>query len=70
MLLPAKANAPFSLTTPQRLKLSIQNFRLENKEIQSIIETLQAEITKYSIPVNKDFNDDHVSIMSDADPRK
>ena len=70
LLLPAKSNAPISIASPERIKLTIQSFRQENKDLKSRIETLQAEIQNSSISVSQNLNDDVVTIMSNIDPSK
>ena len=37
MMSPAKPNAPVSLTSPERLKLALQSYRLENKTLKEEI---------------------------------
>ena len=49
LLEPAKINAPISLTAPDRLKLSMQSYRLENKQLKNEIERLQKELQKSSV---------------------
>ena len=70
LLLPAKPNAPISITSLERIKLTIQSFRQENKDLKSRIETLQAEIQNTSISGCENLNDDLVTIMSNIDPSK
>ena len=70
LLLPAQPNAPISITSPERIKLTIQSFRQENKDLKSRIEALQAEIQNSSISVSQNLNDDLVTIMSNIDPSK
>ena len=50
LLLPAKAKAPVSLTSPERLKLTLQSYRLENKQLKEEIVKLQEEIACKSLP--------------------
>ena len=69
LLLPAKPNAHISITS-ERIKLTIQSFRQENKDLKSRIETLQAEIQNSSVSVSQNLNDDLVTIMSNIDPSK
>ena len=63
---PAKLNAPISLTSPDRIKLTLQNHRLENKALKKEIEKLQLELKKSSVNISTELNDDMKSIMSDA----
>ena len=53
--LPAKAKAPVSLTSPERIKLTLRNYRLENKDLKSKIEQMQKEIKTRSLPINNNL---------------
>jgi hypothetical protein len=57
-------------TSSERIKLTLQNQRLKNKELEARIETLQNEIRSSSIKVTNNLNSDLKSIMSNADPSK
>ena len=67
---PAKPNAPISLTSPERIKLTLQNYRLENKELKAQIQSLQSELSNKSLPVTESLNQDLRTIMSNADSTK
>jgi len=67
---PAKPNAPVSLTSPERIKLTVQNYRIENKELKIQVVKLQNELKRSAIPTSDSLNKDLVSIMSSADPSK
>ena len=41
---PAKLNAPISKTSSERLKLTIQSFRIENKKLKEKVMELQQEL--------------------------
>lgn len=64
---PAKINAPISQTSSSRLKVTIQQCRIENKQLKQELEKLQREISEYSVPVQKDLGDDLITIMKDTD---
>jgi hypothetical protein len=49
---PAKPNAPVTLTSPERLKLTMQNYRIENKELKNQVEKLQKELKRPAIPTS------------------
>ena len=70
MVIPAKLNAPISLTSPERLKLTMQNYRIENKTLKAEIQQLQKEISKSSLPINAELNDDFISIIQNTDQSK
>ena len=63
---PAKPNAP----TYERLKLTMQTYRIDNKNLKKQTEQFQEEISKSSLPVSTVLNNDFVSIISDADQSK
>ena len=50
--IPAKLKAPISLTSSERVKLTLQNYRMENKMLKLEVEKLQAEISKSSMTVS------------------
>ena len=64
MKLPAKLNAPISLTSPQRLKLTLQNYRFENKQLKDEIKKMDDAITTSSYEISPELNSDMVSIMN------
>ena len=73
---PAKLKAPLSITSPYRLKLTIQQQRNQNKQLQSENETVKLQISKMekelninSIPVSDDVSQDIVSIMSASEEK-
>ena len=70
LFVPAKLNAPIKFTSPERLKATIQTFRVENKELKNQIEEMQVEISQKSVPVDNELNNDFLSIMSQADKNK
>ena len=41
LISPAKLKAPISLTSPERVKLTLQNYRLENKQLRDEIAKMQ-----------------------------
>ena len=49
---PAKLNAPISKTSSERLKLTIQSFRIENKKLKEKVMELQQELWKSSLKVS------------------
>ena len=69
LTLPAKVKSPISLTSPARIKLTLQNYRLENKELKSEIEQMQKEIQNQSLPVNNNLEKDLISIMLNANSK-
>ena len=65
MMLPAKPNAPVSLTSPERLKLALHSYRLENKTLKEEISKMKEEISNNSMPVDVDLGRDLVTIMTE-----
>ena len=63
-------NAPIKFTSPEKLKATIQTFRVENKELKNQIEEMQVEISQKSVPVDNELNKDFLSIMSQADKNR
>jgi len=68
--LPAKPNAPIKSTSTDRIKLAMQSFRIETKELKAQIKELQQEISTNSIAIDNELNDDFKSIMSKVDESK
>ena len=67
MLVPAKLNVPIKFTSPERLKLTIQNYRLENKVLKAEIDDMKREILTKSKPIDDELSKDFISIMSNVD---
>ena len=63
---PAKPNAPIANTSREKLKLTIQTFRLENKELKSEIENLNKLIQNNNVAVDVSLSQDLCDIMSNA----
>ena len=64
---PAKLNAAIKFTLPERVKLTMQNYRLENKELKFEIFKLKEEIKSKSVPVDNELSSDFCTIMSNVD---
>ena len=67
MLIPAKLNAPIKFTSPERLKLTIHNYRLENIVLKAEIDDMKREILTKSRPIDNELSKDFISIMSNVD---
>ena len=65
--MPLKSKAPISLTSPERIKVAIQSYRIENKMLKSQIQNLQHEISKSSMKVDDGLSADLIKIMSNAE---
>lgn len=63
---PAKLKAPISKTNPERVKLTLQKYRLENYQLKVQIELLQIEISAKAIAVDDTLDSDISTIMSSA----
>ena len=62
---PAKTKAPVSKTTPERLKLTLQDQRLKCSQLESELEMLRTELKEKSIPVSDELESDIIKIMSE-----
>ena len=58
MSIPAKTKAPITLTSPERMKLTVQELRSENKFLHSELEKIQSELQSNSLKVNDELNND------------
>ena len=67
---PAKTNAPVSQTSSECLKLTIQTYRMRSKELKMKLRQLQEEISKATLPVSANLNNDFKSIILETDQRK
>ena len=65
-LTPAKLHAPISLTSAEYIKLALQEYRLENKQLKNELESMKQEIHKSSVPVSSELSRDLVGIISNA----
>ena len=64
ILEPAKPKAPISLTSPEKIKLTLQHCRIENKQLKADIENLKQELEKSSLNVTEDLDVDFRTIIS------
>lgn len=69
-VVPVKSKAPISATSSSRLLATIQQYRLENKELTELVSKLQASIEKKSVKVNTDLHDDLQLMFQGVDQRK
>ena len=67
---PAKTNAPISQTSPECLKLTIQTYQLKIQNLIMKLGQRQEEITKASLPVSADLNNDFTSVILETDQKK
>ena len=58
MTIPIKPKAPISFTSPERIKVTIQSYRIKNKMLRSEIRSLQLEISKPSMKVDDGLSAD------------
>ena len=63
---PAKPNAPVKNTAPEKIKLTLQSIRIENKAVKSENERLRMAIESNNVLVNPELNDDMISIVSQS----
>ena len=69
-LIPAKLNAPVTVTNPKRLKLTMQQLRKENADLKTEIESVKQELEKASVPVQKHLDKDLQDIFNQCDKRR
>ena len=67
LTIPLKPKAPISLTSTERIKVTIQSYRIENKMLKSEIQNLQHKISKSSMKIDDGLSADLIKIMSNAD---
>ena len=67
LTIPLKPTAPIFLMSPERIKVTIQSYRIENKMLKSILQNLQYEISKSSMKVDDGLSADLIKIMSNVD---
>lgn len=67
---PLKPKAPLSLVSPDRIKTTLQSFRIENKCLLEENKKLQSIIEKSAVATTDSLDKDLKSIMSNTDPKK
>ena len=65
--IPAKPKAPVSLTSPDRIKLTLQDQRLKCAQFQRKIDDMTIELKKSSFSVDHELSGDLIQIFSNAD---
>ena len=65
--IPLKPKGPIFLTSSERIKVTIQSYRIVNKMLKSEIQNLQHKISKLSMKVDDGLNVDLIKIMSNVD---
>ena len=69
MLQPAKLKAPIKFTSPERIKLTLQNERLKCKQLETQISEMRAEINKSSEQISPEMSSDLISIFTGCDKK-
>ena len=67
---PAKTNVPILHTSSECLKLTIQTYKMRNKELKMKLGRFQEKILKVSLPVSADLSNDFKSIILETHQRK
>ena len=67
MGIPAKPKAPVSLTSPDRIKLTLQDQRLKCVQLQKKIDDMATELKKLSFSVDHELSGDLIQTFSKAD---
>ena len=65
--IPAKAKAPVSLTSPDRIKLTLQDEKLKSAHPLRKIYDMAIQLKKSSFCFAHDFNEDLIQIFSNAE---
>ena len=66
---PAKLNAPVKFTSPDRLKLTLQQQRLECKQLEEQLENMRKTLEKESEVINPELNNDLVTLFSGSNQK-
>ena len=66
----AKTNTPILQTSPERLKLTTQTYRMRDKKLKIKFGQLQEEISKASLPVSADLSNDFKSVILETNQGK
>ena len=66
---PAKLNAPVKFTSPDRLKLTLQQQSLECKQLEEQLENMRKALEKESKIINPELNNDLVTLFSGSDQK-
>ena len=69
-VVPVKSKALIPATSSSRLLATIQQYRLENKDLTQLVSKLQASIEKKSVKVKTDLHDDLQLMFQDVDQRR
>ena len=67
LISPAKLYAPISITSPDRIKLTPQSYRIENKSLKNEIVNSREAFERKSVKVDADINNDLINIISKTD---
>ena len=67
LTMPLKPKASISLMSPERIKVAIQSYWIENKMLKSKRQNLQQEISKSYMKVDDGLSTDLIKIMSNVE---
>eukprot|EP00794_Sanderia_malayensis_P002815 gene2815-3251_t len=70
LTVPEKLNAPISQTSKERVKLTLQGYRAENKVLKVQIEEIRQELETSAVPVSQDVSKDLTDITGGVDEEK
>ena len=60
---PAKTKAPITFTSPDRIKLTLQSYRMKNKQLEETISKITNELKRKTLPIDNELNNDLVDIF-------
>lgn len=69
-LIPAKVQAPIKFTSPERIKLTMQSFRIENKSLKQKVEEISLELKQNSLPIDSSLSNDLIDIFKGVPQEK
>ncbi len=63
---PAKPNAPISITAPVKIKLALQQQRLKCAQLEEKLKEMDAELKKNAVPISEYLGEDIINIFHDC----
>ena len=54
------------MTLPEQSKLTLQHYRLENKQLKDELKEMQEVIVQKFLPIDNNLGDDFIKIMANA----
>ena len=67
ILEPARDRAPVSLTSPERLVLTLQSKRIKCRQLEEKLQKMERSLQRSSIEIDNELSTDFISLFSNAD---